>query len=592
MTRKGQHHDDNNQHHVHFPLQAVFGENNLACRRAHGISKAAQDQWSKDHEVFYHHDQKQIELDQNLLFPLTLCRKHGVCVCGQHPKSCPEALLIFNKFAAQMRALFKKTKTHITQQRLLLEKAYIVLRFRALPEESTDGPSVAPPVPPDLYVHLGYVNFSSWRCSVMQLAKVSDCNEHGNLQLTPLCSLRGVQHHGIETFVEFAAHAFDFNHHYTTKIFELVCDDDNLLTAEYMVGSCLEVKEFSGIGEFSLWLGKDHEKAALKTLKYSKSKSKSVPPLAKKQKTELTDSHADADGRHKRVRVRRAKQSVVSMPLLSMLGPGNAIESENDMLAQALEAEWPASDDSLDSVSVVDPLQNFGLEAEESDLDFEEDEEIDEVRSVVSSAKEPENPDSDAESAESFFGPILEALNADSSCDSEPALDSMTTPLNQSKDASSDDRSDSDSSSSSSTDSSSSSHRVRNRPASSVDRKAPIAERSIFVGRHQIHYNVTGEYMRAHCGLHDGCRRQRTCRPSTFAFHNQGQGRPLGLLLSWLESGDSHDDKASHVKALASSAAERRAARQKFKEVHGAEEFLALERPQRDDEYSEPDDIV
>eukprot|EP00435_Cladocopium_sp_Y103_P064171 s978_g25.t2 len=108
----------------------------------------------------------------------------------------------------------------------------------------------------------------------------------------------------------------------------------------------------------------------------------------------------------------------------------------------------------------------------------------------------------------------------------------------------------------------------------------------------QLRYNVVSEFMRAHCEYHVDCHRQRAVKGSAGKTKKcQGQGRCLGTLLAWLDSGKDYDTKAAHQKAASASKAIREEARRKFTQTREGREFAQHERDKRAGEGDEPDDI-
>ena len=98
-----------------------------------------------------------------------------------------------------------------------------------------------------------------------------------------------------------------------------------------------------------------------------------------------------------------------------------------------------------------------------------------------------------------------------------------------------------------------------------------------------LRFNQRG-FIRCHCGIHgDMCRRQRQTTAGRL-----GAGRPIGSLISWLRDANRHPDKRSHVLDVPASHAERKSARDWFKQLPGATAFLAFERPKAATEDEEP----
>ena len=115
-------------------------------------------------------------------------------------------------------------------------------------------------------------------------------------------------------------------------------------------------------------------------------------------------------------------------------------------------------------------------------------------------------------------------------------------------------------------------------------------------------FNMVASSLDAHCrqpGHGDGCRLNRTVKAGRKA--NGSQGRPVGLLMAWLEDAANHPTRAAHLAAARAAApvpeAYTREARQLardrckaiFAEGTGP---LARERPKRPDELSEPEGLV
>ena len=108
----------------------------------------------------------------------------------------------------------------------------------------------------------------------------------------------------------------------------------------------------------------------------------------------------------------------------------------------------------------------------------------------------------------------------------------------------------------------------------------------------ELDYSVSGEYIRAHCWRHgDACRRQRTIRSSD-AIGREGQGRPVGLLIAWLQRGHEKATAAEHVAMRSNSFTrqERQAARQYLYSLPGGHAWAdEREREQRGREAVEPE---
>ena len=106
-------------------------------------------------------------------------------------------------------------------------------------------------------------------------------------------------------------------------------------------------------------------------------------------------------------------------------------------------------------------------------------------------------------------------------------------------------------------------------------------------------HNSTNRF-EARCGNneHGHCRFSRTCLASKKDVSSgplYGQGRPLGLLCSWLALSLNHGSKEEHHAAAKDiNKAQRLSARTLLKQVPQCKSLLERERPLRDGEESEP----
>ena len=570
------------------PLQAVFCENNSAARKRYSVCRESHKRWHKDHEVFYHSQQPKINIDPQHVFPERKCRKFGTCICGHGKGSCPDAFHIHQQLVKKLKLIFTKTKTHISEQRLLLEQARIVLRFTG---RMSDCEMETKQLQDEHFVHVGYVNYQSWSFSVMALTKVADTNDNGYLELTPsCCSANDLHDHGVRTFVQFAAESFDFQRAYAVKIFVIV-DNHELLRDDFMFGGCIEVKGYELIQQFSTWFGSDSEAKCRKSCGEAKGERK-------KPKGENKRGKRNADAVNKR---RKAPKShSPHMPDdASLTVLADREKEQDDDTEHALDSVIAPAEDSDETVR----SEGESEEEEEQDSD---DYDVDCESDVPSVHLQPDSPalsvvdGSDAEASKDNC-PVRDS-GADSDSDSLLAkalgASGSDASANQnrssSSSSSSSDHSDSSSSSSSSKDNNNPDMETVSSLVPATDRRTPISEHVIHIGDHELHYNVTGEYFRAHCGLHVGCRRQRTLKASQFAFHNRGQGRPLGLLLAWLNDASQYADREAHTKAHARTFShdKRSHERNSFKDLPDSKIFLDLERPKNEDEKSEPEDIL
>ena len=130
-------------------------------------------------------------------------------------------------------------------------------------------------------------------------------------------------------------------------------------------------------------------------------------------------------------------------------------------------------------------------------------------------------------------------------------------------------------------------------------RRAPQATTVVQVAGHEIRYNHESSAFIAICRCKDhstetaDCKKQRTANPAASGRRsNRGQGRPLGLLVAWLQICDCHATGDAHKNAVDSITREQRVqGRKLLMRQRGAVELASHERPKVGDEDSEPEDI-
>ena len=98
-----------------------------------------------------------------------------------------------------------------------------------------------------------------------------------------------------------------------------------------------------------------------------------------------------------------------------------------------------------------------------------------------------------------------------------------------------------------------------------------------------VHYPLD-ENIVAVCPLHTDCKKKRTLKSGNRA----GQGRCLGFLVSWLQSGSEYRDQKHHVNGFATTLPKRQRARQDFMQLPNADHWGTKERPKASEEPDEP----
>lgn len=374
------------------PSQAVFGENNSAAKKRYSVCRESHKRWLKDHEVFYHSQQPKINVDPQHLFPERKCFKFGTCMCGHEEGSCPDAFHIHQQLVKKLKLLFTKTKTHISEQRLLLEQGRVVLRFTGrMPDCEIETKQLqdehfvhSEQLQDEHFVHVGFVNYQSWSFSVMVLTKVADRNDNGYLELTPsCCSANALQDHGVRTFFQFAAESFDFQRAYAVKIFVIV-DNHELLRDDFMFGGCIEVEGYDLIQQFSAWHGSDSEAKYRKSNREAQSEERKKP----QGKNKRAKRNPDAVNKRRRAPKTHSRLSVIA----------DREKEQDDDTEHVLDSGDSDSDVKSETV------RSEGEEEEEQDSD---DYDVDCESEIASVHLDPDSPalsvvdgsDSDAEAS-------------------------------------------------------------------------------------------------------------------------------------------------------------------------------------------------
>ena len=112
-------------------------------------------------------------------------------------------------------------------------------------------------------------------------------------------------------------------------------------------------------------------------------------------------------------------------------------------------------------------------------------------------------------------------------------------------------------------------------------------------GTGALRYSLTERWFKAACPRHTNCFRQRTAKSSSgLSAWSEGQGRPLGSLVSWLQTADRYETRTEHMAAPTQSFVSRQEARMWFLRHAGAEQFSAdHERERHPGENLEPRQI-
>ena len=122
--------------------------------------------WISEHEVVTHSLSKPLVIDNSKIPKETVCQEKGVCVCGK-----PEALLFQKNLVLCLKHFFPTPKKKDSAssappspeavKRQQLQEGFFVLRLQSRPAVEHSAC--------DLWLHLGYINYSSWDFACLKL---------------------------------------------------------------------------------------------------------------------------------------------------------------------------------------------------------------------------------------------------------------------------------------------------------------------------------------------------------------------------------------------------------------------------------------
>ena len=596
--------------------EAALSDDNPAASRV-SLKRKLVESWSQKHTVYYHNECPPIPKKLTPKFVPSQCFRLGMCICK--PGQNQDASFFHANLVRWLKPSFQSVKKKKSAPRQLLEDCYIVLRFQMVPalpvsaenaeleqwldmafdqdQEQQQHPQQLQQPPQQqqvdddtsIWIHPGYLNFTSWQGSGMRLSE-------GDLEV-----LSGQQTwtllHTVVTVAStlpglFARH-FDFALAWTCEVFAII-QNDQPLHPDNMIPDRVKVSRFHTVSKMLVWRGSANEK-------HSRDQQQ-----AKKR----TRAGGPAKGRpasKNRAAPRPRGQSHPMPPVVDPVvdaGSGLPCEDAEDAGSDAGSAD----PEHVNSDAGGNAGSNAGSDSEHGNQD---------AGSNAGSADSAEGDlhaaawlpaDVDYGLPETPLSPSPEAflLEEDGDPTGEPDGDAGSDAgggagSDAGSDAgshSSSSSSDSDSSDDSDDSDSGSGISVVSALGAVIREPGPRAQGTpeivfILPGYGDIRYNLTHEFMLANCrrqGHGQGCKRQRTVKLST-NLARLGQGRPIGLLIAWLLQSEQHDSKHSHCAAGSFSFEARQQARVFFASLPNSADFLQFERATLPNEENEPLEI-
>ena len=516
-------------------------------------------------------EQQQIKYDDEVvrsMFRPKPCLQLGLCVCGANPRG-RTALQIHGRLAARLKEICWSRKKEKSPQRVLLESAFLVLRLFS--DESPEW---------EMWLHIGYANYKTWRLTVHRLQRVPE----------DLATAAGfVSAHAAGILLRSTSLAAAVEDANSTECFQ---------TSVHAIFQDVDAEKPLSMQLYTLLASNEQVPDELMPLGF----------------VEVCATRSN-EGTHLQCKLWQGEQAeaaiaaAVRRPRARAPGPARAAQRRQGGQPAPLSQRIPSHGAEAAAVHAHDS----GESGEDSPQhDEEADAEVSSVHSVAAAGSLPSDMEQTTDEEDDPADELARLLEANSrEEDLAEAAAARDLPEGAAKSASSDESSSSSSSSSSSdsSDSSDSDSAVAESEADAgsedldlgdveddeeVEReRAPPQREDVYTLEEaggEIHYNHTGCFFRAHCAFHgDECRRQRTARPSDAAARS-GQGRPLGLLVSWLLRAHEAEGAQEHITMKASPLGDRQEARRHLYGMRGGRAFAnKYERCRRMDE-AEPDE--
>lgn len=581
----------------------------------HGLSSMLSDSWSAQHRLQPFSECEQLLVPDS--FVESECYKLGFCHCdreGDAQKSGMQSVFFHKKLVALLRPyLFTKkkhkkkdtatcalpvaqsTKKEHTKARKAMMKGFLIAEFVPMDadkppcEESnvlldeqevlqiqqdtlpfnqwlalasqkvstTTVPHVAQkPLPgKSVWLHVGYVNYKTMSISGLPLL-CDSLQNHGQDDADAMQALLRVAEplQPLST-LDFFKENISFGFKYQAR-FWAVQATDSILTANKMTAGQLSAKPFPGIPPLIVWQGqvlesweRDEESKRQK----EKQKKQNANRKRKQPKRQTNRALVFPEPKAKRLRAVRPGEGAVadSAPVDLIeddLDEPDLDEADHDEPGSEIGFD-PGNDDQSPSPSYatsscssggrndMDLFMDFATETAIDDGGVEEQGEEEEMETDPCIEPEPEKE-------------TEKPCEATSSGSAKPSSGSELAPLGNTRET---------------------------------------AEVLAIPGYGELRFHRTTNNIVAFCSAHrdEDCRRSRTVLPNS---RRHGQGRPIGLLVSWLMDPESH--KTPNAKRFVHPLAARQDARRWFDSLPRSVDFAKNERAVKAGESPEPEKIL
>ena len=513
----------------------------------------------------------------------SLCFQFGLCVCG-HSTSCPNgvsALRLWHKLKPWMQAQFRKHKGEVGPGRELLDSQRAVLCFspgESLPQ-SAENPETCPQ---KVFLHVGYVNRTTWHFAAVCLhTEVEDLLSPELLEALPphpdvvhVCvktPAQGADSLGVRTDMQALSEKLDYAFPWAVSVFAISDKEDHWQHADTS-SVVVPLTVFQKVESREVWRGMAREEedrlAALRGQK-RKQPAKGGPGRPRRPRAGPSTTNADP----------APDDAAASAPEAAPEGVPDAAEGHGlGVYSEHEESEEDDQDDGTDYDNEV--AQPSGSSSSDSEMSssstspcnsedaaqeggFGDNEQPAAARNRAEAAEKPADLGPDAAEAAEKPADLLAGPDA-----AEPA--GMPELPDQ--------------------------HGER-RPVEDrvAGRRADFDKNELDLGPlGRLRFYPHTKVLVAVCPSHGpDCRMQRSVQAHPRARDRSsilgGQGRPLGLLMSWLQAQTEHPTQQEHIHLFSAARGARLEGRATLLLQPGGAGFAAAtERPMEEGEEDEP----
>ena len=233
----------------HIPLQSLRNSLPQACLAKQARSEEAltqqqvEDQWAKEHELFRHPSSGLVAGSADVFKP-TVCAKLGTCICSRVDKA---KLSMYHNLKTYIKSCHPGTQKKPSVELKQFTQALFVLEISTVHSNTLYDAALHSPIlaldespGPVLYLHVGFVNYSTWEMTCARLFYGNYNAINGFLMLQAGDSL---EQHSVEvrTSLEFLKQYCDIDVQYFLRLLRIVDDRKVEYSQDVMLPRCVDV---------------------------------------------------------------------------------------------------------------------------------------------------------------------------------------------------------------------------------------------------------------------------------------------------------------------------------------------------------------